>query len=99
MTSQAPRLRRGLAPGVRSAAGRTAASPGSAANVVAGSGDPMSVSATLSFPGAAPGQMTPCPPGYPAGKPAAAEVNVLLTSAGRQERHETLGPSRPSPRG
>src|ERR1700761_5334851 len=61
MTSQPPRLRRAPAPGVRSAAGRTAVSPGSAPNVVAGSGDPMSVSATLSFPDAAPGQLTPCP--------------------------------------
>src|SRR5690348_14584806 len=79
MTSQPPRRRRISAPGARPAAGTAAASPGSAVNVVAGSGDPMSVSATLSFPGAAPGQMTPCPSGYPAGERAAAAVNVLLT--------------------
>src|SRR2546429_5857286 len=71
MTSQPPRLRRAPAPGVRSAAGRAAASPGSAANVVAGSGDPISVSATLSFPGAPSRPDGALPPGYPDGITAA----------------------------
>src|SRR5690349_9080273 len=81
MTSQPPRRRRISAPGARSAAGTAAASPGSAANVVGGSGDPMSVSATLSFPGARSRPDGALPPGYPAGKRAPAAVNVLLTSA------------------
>src|SRR6266566_3034360 len=66
------------APRARSAAGPAATSPGVAANVVAGSGDPMSVSATLSFPGARSRPDGALPPGYPAGKRAAATVNVLL---------------------
>src|SRR6478609_2081119 len=81
MTSQPPRRRRISAPGARPAAGTAAASPGFAANVVTGSGDPMSVSATLSFPGARSRPDDALPPGYPAGKRAAATVNVLLTLA------------------
>src|SRR5438034_2120727 len=68
MTSQPPHRRRFPAPGTRSAAGPAATSAGfAAANAVAGSGDPMSVSATVVLPGCRLQADSALPPGYPGG--------------------------------